>query len=171
MKIIKKIINSPIAIIIALTVLCVILLVSLFNEKKINKMYVGSYGSDYFSIPSLHFFINNDMHYFYSDKAIINDERVVYDYNIGYYVVDNANNFHEFNVRKGSLEKGVQLSDLVNDMSSWNYGENFEAKEHFDEEVLNNYDNLYFVIKASSKYGNGFDINLDFKVDLIKISR
>ncbi len=170
----KKFFNNPTPIIIILIAIIAILLIFIakFNTK--SKIYVGEINKNGLQVANIHYFINNDMNYFYADPATYTgEEKKVYAYQIGYFVVDEENNYIELASRSNTEAVGEsKLSQLVSEMSSWNFGETASATYFFTNDVIKHLDNLHFVIRAASKKdSNEADVFLDYKVELTKITK
>lgn len=172
---IKGFFNNPAPLIIVLiAIICVLLLfISRINVK--NKIYVGLINSNEIQIANVHYFTNSDMNYFYASNGLYNGtykDTEVYSYQMGYYVVDKNNTYHEFATRSKMADTPATVSEIVDELSGWSIAEAYVNRKFFTNEVINNMDNLHFVIKASTKKGSDeADINLDFKVNLSKITK
>lgn len=171
---VKKFFNNPLPMLIVLTVIIIILLFYIVNHSQESKIFVGKVDMDDVQVVNIHYFTNNDMNYFYaSNAAYLGDNKKVYSYQIGYYAVGSDGVFHEFATRAGQLDNASPLSDIVTEKSGWTISELAQNDYFFDKDVLHNIDNLHFVILASTdkEKPNDPDIKIDYKVELLKITK
>lgn len=170
---IKKFFNSPVPLIIFL--LCVnaflILYISNYNSK--NRIFVGVVDESDLQIVNVHYFTNGDMNYFYaSPAAYIGEDKEIYNFQIGYYVVDKDNNYIELASRSRAIVNKTSLKEVVDEMSGWNFAEEDKGTHFFTNEVMRNLDNLHFLIKACSKPDTTeADIVIDYPVEMTKITK
>lgn len=171
---IKSFFNNPLPMLIVLTAIIVILLLYIVNHNQASKIYVGKIEKDDVQVVNVHYFTNSDMNYFYASNALyLGENKKVYSYQIGYYAVDSKGEFHELATRARKLDKASPLSDLVTENSGWSIAEIAQNDYFFDRDVLNNIDNLHFVILASTdkEKPNDPDITIDYKVELTKLTK
>lgn len=173
LKGIKKFFNNPLPLIIFLIITNALLLVYIGNINSKNKIFIGKIDSKEVAVVNVHYFTNSDMNYFYASNAVLlADDSKIYNYQIGYYVVDEKGDYIEFATRSNALEKSTSLKDVVSEMSGWNFAEADRGEYFFSNEVIKNIDNLHFVIKASTKKDSTkADIHYDQKVDATKITK
>lgn len=169
----KKYINNPIPIIIALCILCVIQLYFLFSFNASNKIYTGELNTNEMQVINLHMFINNDINYFYAaPAAYLGEEKEIYNFQIGYFIEMPDGELEPFAVRTRELENPSKLSEIVNEMSAWNFFETALQDYFFSEDAINNIENLHFIVKASTEKGSSnYDITLDYEVEVNKITK
>ena len=131
------------------------------------------------NIVNIHYFANNDMNYFYaSNAAYLGSDEKVYSFQVGYYAVDAKGEYHELATRSQKLDKATSIRDVVTENSGWSISELANpkltnGKKFFDNDVLNNLDNLHFVILASTdkEKPNDPDITIDYKISLTKLTK
>ena len=164
--------NRPTPIIIALCIINLGLLLYIFRVNTRDDILVGSVTHEDVSINNIHYFTNNDMNYFYAMNAHSERKDKVYTYSIGYYTVDEDNNYTEFAVRTGSLGDPLAISDIIGDYSGWNIAELAKKPYHFTAKNKNNINNMHFVFKGSTKKDStDADIVIDVKVDMTKLTK
>lgn len=176
---IKRFFNNPLPMLIILTVIIVILLIYIVTTSHESKIYVGEINKEDVNVVNIHYFANNEMNYFYaSNAAYLGKDKKVYSFQIGYYAVDANGVFYELATRAQKLENATSLRDIVSENSGWSISElanpNLtDGKKFFDSNVLNNLDNLHFVILASTdkEKPNDPDITIDYKIDLTKLAK
>jgi len=87
---IKDILNNPKSIIIFLTIMLAISIFVIYRVSNSSKIYISSIKDENISISTIHAFINNDMHMFYSTPANYNkDDYKIYGIEVGYYIKNN----------------------------------------------------------------------------------
>lgn len=171
----KSFFNNPAPLIIVLiAIICALLLfISKMNTKA--KIYVGQIDQDGMQVANVHYFTNNDMNYFYASTPLYAGSlanKDVYSYQIGYYAQDKNGNSYEFVTRSKESTTKAKLSEIIEELGGWNLAEAYNNDYFFSNDVINNMDNLHFVVKASTKSDSKeADINLDFKVNLSKITK
>lgn len=176
---VKRALNNPLPMLIVLTIIIVILLVYIFTTSHESKIYVGSINQEDVNVVNVHYFANNDMNFFYASNAVyLGEDKKVYSFQIGYYAVDANGKFYELATRAKQLEKATSLRDVVTENSGWTISELAnpkltEGKKFFDNDVLNNLENLHFVILASTDKDkpNDPDITVDYKIELTKLTK
>lgn len=169
----NKFFNHPAPLIIFLILIIFGLLIFIASFHNNNIICVGSISEDDIQVSNLHYFINDDMNYFYAAPATTTlEDRNVYSYQIGYYVKNNDGQYIEFTVRENSFDKEKSLNEIIKEMSSWNFGELNNSKYFFRNEVIKNMDKLHFIVKASTKKDiKEFDIVIDKVVNISKITK
>ena len=172
---IKKFFNDPRPIIIVLIVIILFLLIFISRLNTKSTIYLGELQNSDIQIPNIHYFTNNDMNYFYASTATFTGTQAkteVYSYQIGYYVVDKKGEYIEFASRSASADTPATLAEIVAEFSGWNMAEPYIQQYFFTKEVIKNMDNMHFIIKASTEKGSkAADINLDYKVEVIKMTK
>lgn len=170
---IKDFFNNPVPLIIVLIAIIAILLIFISRMNVNNKIYVGEINKEDLQVGNVHYFINNDMNYFYASNALyLGEKKNVYSYQMGYYVVDKDNNYIEFATRSKKADTKANLGDVISELSGWNFGENSASDYFFSKDVMENMDNLHFVVKASTKKdSDDADIVIDYPVELSKITK
>ena len=175
LKKIKHFFNDPKPIIICLIVIICFLLIFISKLNTKSLIYVGEINENEIQVPNIHYFTNNDMNYFYASNAMFAGtlaNKEVYSYQLGYYVVDNEGKYIEFASRSKEANSSAKLSDIVEELSGWSFAESNINTYFFSKDVIDNMHNLHFVIKASTKKGSDeADINLDYEVDITKITK
>ncbi len=170
---IKKFFNHPAPLIIVL--ICIVLFLTMYiadyNSK--NKIYVGKLDKKDIAIVNVHFFLNGDMNYFHAaNAAYLGEDKEIYTFQIGYYAVDEKNNYYELATRANSLENKTSLKDVIDENSGWSFAESDKGVLHFTDDVRKNVDNIHFVVKASTEKGSTKpDIVIDYPVDLERITK
>ena len=170
---IKKFFNHPAPLIIVL--ICIVLFLTMYiadyNSK--NKIYVGDLNQKDIAIVNVHFFLNGDMNYFHAaNAAYLGEDKEIYTFQIGYYAVDEKNNYYELATRANSLENKTSLKDVIEENSGWSFAESDKGVLHFTNDVRKNVDNIHFVVKASTEKGSTKpDIVIDYQVDLTRITK
>lgn len=169
----KKFFNNPAPIIILLVLLNAFLLIYISNYNEKNRIYIGEINKDDVQVVNVHYFTNGDMNYFYASNATyLGEEKQIYSYQIGYYAVDKDNKYIELATRSKELDKKAPLSEIVTEMSGWNFAESDKSEYFFTNEVLKHMDNLHFVIKASTKKGEkNADVVIDYPVNATKVTK
>lgn len=170
---VKAFFNNPAPIIIVLVAIIAVLLIFISRINIHSKIYVGEINKEDLIVANVHYFTNNDMNYFYASTANYIGKKVdVYSYQMGYYAVDKSNNYIEFATRSKKADTKASLADVVDELSGWNFGETNQSDYFFSSEVIDNIENLHFVIKASTKKGSDdADIVIDYPVELSKITK
>ena len=167
--------NDPKPIIIVLIAIICLLLIFISRINTKSTIYVGQINENDIQVANVHYFTNNDMNYFYASNALFAGnfaDKKVYSYQLGYYVVDKDGEYIEFASRSKEADTPATLAEIVDELSGWSFAESNINSYFFSKEVINNMDNLHFVIRASSKKDSKeADINLDYKVDLSKITK
>lgn len=173
LKNIKDFFNRPAPLIIFLILLVSFLVLYIYKTNSSNKIYVGEINNDEIQVANVHYFTNGDINYFYATPAIyLAKDTKIFNYQIGYYVVDENNNYYELATRSNSLENASSLKEIVNELSAWDFAESPKSEYFFDKDVLKYLDNLHFVIKASTKQDSTeADVVVDYEVDLTKITK
>lgn len=175
---IKKALNNPLPMLIALTIIIVVLLIYIVTTNHESKIYVGEINKDDVNVVNVHYFANNEMNFFYAtNAAYLGEDKKIYYYQIGYYAVDPNGVFYELATRSGKLDKSTSLKDVVLEKSGWTISELANpkltnGKKFFDNDVLRNLDNLHFVILASTDKDkpNDPDVKIDYKIELTKLA-
>ncbi|MBO5475854.1 MAG: hypothetical protein J5982_05095 [Bacilli bacterium] len=176
---VKNILNNPLPMLIALTIIIVVLLIYISTTSRESKIYVGEINEEDVNIVNIHYFANNDMNYFYaSNAAYLGSDEKVYSFQVGYYAVDAKGEYHELATRSQKLDKATSIRDVVTENSGWSISELANpkltnGKKFFDNDVLNNLENLHFVILASTdkEKPNDPDIKVDYKISLTKLTK
>lgn len=172
---IKDFFNRPAPLIIVLIAIICFLLLFISKNSVGSRIYVGEINKDDIQVGSVHYFVNGDMNYFYASNGIYNGEHKdtkVYTYQLGYYVVDSNNEYHEFLTRSKEADTAASLADIVNELSGWSLAESMSNRKFFTNDIMKNLNNLHLVIKASTKKGSKeADISLDYRVELNKITK
>lgn len=170
---VKAFFYNPAPLIIVLIAIIAVLLIFISRMNLKNAIYVGEINKEDVQVGNVHYFTNNDMNYFYASTAVYTGKKVqVYSYQIGYYAVDKDNNYIEFATRSKKADTKASLSDIVDELSGWNFGETNASDYFFSKDVIDNIENLHFVIKASTKKdSDDADIVIDYPVELSKISK
>lgn len=176
---VKNILNNPLPMLIALTIIIVVLLIYISTTSRESKIYVGEINEEDVNIVNIHYFANNDMNYFYaSNAAYLGSDEKVYSFQVGYYAVDAKGEYHELATRSQKLDKATSIRDVVTENSGWSISELANpkltnGKKFFDNDVLNNLENLHFVILASTdkEKPNDPDITIDYKISLTKLTK
>lgn len=172
-KTVMKFLNKPLPIIIALVALCIIQLFFLMNINSKNAIYNGELNKNDVQIVNVHIFTNNDMNYFYAaPAAYLGDDKKIYNFEMGYYIKMEDDKYLPFATRARELENASSLKEIVEEMSGWNFFETSIQDYYFSDEVLNNLDKVYFMIKASTKSGStDADVLIQYPIDLNKITK
>lgn len=170
---IKAFFNNPAPLIIVLIAIIAVLLIFISRINIKNAIYVGEINKSDIQVGNIHYFTNSDMNYFYaSTAAYTGEKKQVYSYQIGYYVVDKDNNYIEFATRSKKADAKADLADVIEELSGWNFGEANVNDYFFSKDVIENIDNLHFVVKASTKKdSDNADIVIDYPVELSKITK
>ena len=176
---VKNILNNPLPMLIALTIIIVVLLIYISTTSRESKIYVGEINEEDVNIVNIHYFANNDMNYFYaSNAAYLGSDEKVYSFQVGYYAVDAKGEYHELATRSQKLDKATSIRDVVTENSGWSISELANpkltnGKKFFDNAVLTNLENLHFVILASTdkEKPNDPDITIDYKISLTKLTK
>ena len=91
---------------------------------------------------------------------------------MGYYVKDLKGEFIPFAVRSGKLDKAIDLSTTITEMSGWNFAEADSSTKFFTSDVLKYMDKLYFIVKASTEENSTkADVYIEYPVDTIKVTK
>ena len=169
----KRFFNNPAPLIIVLVALNAFLLLYISNYNDKNRIYVGSIEKSDVAVVNVHYFTNGDMNYFYASNALYNgDKKNIYSYEMGYYVKDLKGEFIPFAVRSGKLDKAIDLSTTITEMSGWNFAEADSSTKFFTSDVLKYMDKLYFIVKASTEENSTkADIYIEYPVDTIKVTK
>lgn len=169
----KKFFNHPAPLIIILICLVLFLTMYIADYNSKNKIYVGSLDKKDIAIVNVHFFLNGDMNYFHAaNAAYLGEDKEIYTFQIGYYAVDEKNNYYELATRANSLENKTSLKDVIDENSGWSFAESDKGVLHFTDDVRKSVDNIHFVVKASTEKGSTKpDIVIDYPVDLEKITK
>lgn len=169
----KKFFNNPVPIVIFLIILNAFLLIYIANYNSKNKIFVGDINREDIQIVNVHYFTNGDMNYFYASNAeYLGEEKEIYSYQIGYYVISDNNEYIELATRSNSLENSSSLKEIIKEMSGWSFAESDQSEYFFNNKVLRYMDNLHFVVKASTTKDNKTaDIVIDYPVESTKITK
>lgn len=169
----KSFFNNPLPIIIALIIVCVVQLYFLFNINSKNAIYSGELNKEDVQIINLHLFTNNDMNYFYASPALyLGEDYKIYNFELGYYIEKGKGEYLSFATKSRELDSASSLKEIVEEMSGWNFFEPSIQDYFFSDEVLNNLDEMHFIIKASTKKGStDADIVIDYPIDLNKLTK
>lgn len=169
----KKFFNHPAPLIIVLIFIVFILTMYIANYNSKNKIYVGDLDEKDIAIVNVHFFLNGDMNYFHASNAVyLGEDEEIYTFQVGYYAVDDNNNYYELAVRANSLENKTSLKDIIEENSGWSFAESDKGVLHFTDDVRKNIDNIHFVVKASKEKGSTKPtFVLDYPVDLKRITK
>lgn len=170
---VKAFFNNPAPLIIVLIAIIAVLLIFISRMNLKSTIYVGEINKSDLQVGNVHYFTNNDMNYFYaSTAAYLGEKKEVYSYQMGYYAVDKDNNYIEFATRSKKADKKADLGDIIEELSGWNFGETNANNYFFSKDVIENIDNLHFVVKASTKKdSDDADIIIDYPVELSKITK
>lgn len=170
---VKAFFNNPAPLIIVLIAIIAVLLIFISRMNLKSTIYVGEINKSDLQVGNVHYFTNNDMNYFYaSTAAYLGEKKEVYSYQMGYYAVDKDNNYIEFTTRSKKADKKADLGDIIEELSGWNFGETNASNYFFSKDVIENIDNLHFVVKASTKKdSDDADIIIDYPVELSKITK
>lgn len=168
-KIVKgigKFFNHPGPLFITLIVIIFVLLMFISNLMNRTDMFVGEIDQNNIVVKNIHFFTDGKTRYFYADRAtFLGEDKDIYEYQIGYYVVNEKGEYIELASRSAKLEESIKLSQIITDMSGWNFPENVETEYFFTKEVMQNLKKLHFVIKASTVKDNSTaDVVIDNEV-------
>ena len=169
----KRFFNNPAPLIIVLVALNAFLLLYISNYNDKNRIYVGSIEKSDVAVVNVHYFTNGDMNYFYASNALYNgDKKNIYSYERGYYVKDLKGEFIPFAVRSGKLDKAIDLSTTITEMSGWNFAEADSSTKFFTSDVLKYMDKLYFIVKASTEENSTkADVYIEYPVDTVKVTK
>ena len=169
----KNFFNRPAPLIIVLIFIILVLLLYISNYNSKNRIYVGTVDENKIAIVNMHFFLNGDMNYFHAaNAAYLGEDQEIYTFQVGYYAVDDNNNYYELATRSGSLDNKTSLKDVIEENSGWSFAESNIGILHFTNDVRKNIDNIHFVVKASTEKGStNPDIVIDYPVNLEKITK
>lgn len=169
---IKDFFNSPRPIIITLIVLLAISVLVIYRLSTSSKIYISSINDDEISISTIHAFINNDMHMFYSTPAAYNkDDYKIYGITAGYYVKV-GDEYMEFLTQSDEFDSAESLSKTLEFYSAFNYIESNNKHEKFSETVKKNFeDNLYFVVKVKKDKNSSLETIYEKKIDMKKLTK
>lgn len=173
LKVIKNFFNNPAPLFIVFIVIIFFLLFYINQNMSKDIIMVGEVDQKDVSIHNIHYFINDDINYFYADKALYSGEnKTVYKYQIGYFVENNKGELLDFVTRSGSdLKKGFKLADLINDMSGWNFMEKADSPYFFKKNIMPYINKIHFVVLASTnKDSDEADIDIDYEVNVINFT-
>lgn len=170
---VKAFFNNPAPLIIVLIAIIAILLIFISRINLNNTIYVGEINKSDLQVGNVHYFTNNDMNYFYASTAVyLGEKKQVYSYQMGYYAIDKDNNYIEFATRSKKADTKADLAEVIEELSGWNFGEANTSDYFFSKDVIDNIDNLHFVVKASTKKDSDeADIIIDYPVELSKITK
>lgn len=169
---IKKFFNSPKPLIIFLIIMQMVSILIIYKMETSSKIYISGVKDDNISISTIHAFINNDMHMFYSTPASYNkDDYKIYGISAGYYIKD-KDNYIEFLTQSEDFENPESLSKTLDFYSAFNYIESNNKKEKFSKKVKDNFeDNLYFIVKVKKDKDSSFETISESKVEMRKITK
>lgn len=170
---IKNFFNKPTPLIIALIALNIFLLLYISNYNDKNKIFIGSVEENDVSVVNVHYFTNGDMNYFYASPAqyLLKDQDV-YNFEMGYYVKTVKDKLIPLATRSRQVDDKTSLTDAISELSSWSIAEPDSASYFFSDEVMNNIDNLYFRVLASTeKDSTKPDIYIEHEVNVTKVTR
>ena len=167
---VKTFLNDPRPIIIVLIILVILYTVAFANFKNKYKVYSGSFASDQVTIKKINVYFHPKVSTFYSSGAVYTgEEKKVYQYRIGYYY-DSGNGEYNF-IREAteSLEKAVDLADIVNKTTYFDYSEFANSSESvvLTLNAKKNMDKLHFMIFASTtkETDDDYDVIIDCPID------
>lgn len=169
---IKNILNNPKSIIIFLTIMLAISIFIIYKVSNSSKIYISSIKDENISISTIHTFINNDMHMFYSTPAIYNKEdEKIYGIEVGYYIKEN-NKYIELLVQSETFDTGESLKTALEFYSSFNYIESNNRVKKFTKIVKDNFDkNLYFIIKVKKEKNTSLETIYEENVNMKKMTK
>lgn len=172
MEEIKKILNNPKTLITFLTILLLISIIIIYRLGTSSKIYISSLNDDDVSISTIHAFINNDMHMFYSTPASYKkDDFKVYEIEVGYYI-KNGNKFTELLTQKDTFDTAESFSKVLEFYSSYNYIESNNRTKKFTNEVKSNFSkNLFFIIRVKKDKGGSLDTIYQKNIEMKKITK
>ncbi len=170
---VKNFFNRPTPLIIVLLCLCALLTLYIYNYNAKNRIFVGEVVEKDLQIVNVHYFTNGDMNYFYASPALyVGEDKKIYSFQMGYYVVDKKGNYIELATRARELDKKDSLASITEEMSAWNFAEPDKGSHFFTKEVMDNLDNLHFVIKATTKKDTTeADVVVDYPVKMTKLTK
>lgn len=173
---IKNFFNRPTPIFIALIAIILVLLLFIYRNTRSSRISVGEIYQEHIVVSNIHYFINSDMNYFHATPATFagdkKDNKKVYAYEIGYYVVDEKNNYIPFCTRSKKLDSPVDIETIISESSSWSFGDTNTNPFFFTPEVIKNIDNLHFIFRGSTiKDTDEADVSYDYQVELKNISK
>lgn len=169
---IKDILNNPKSIIVFLTIMLAISVFVIYRVSNSSKIYISSIKDENISISTIHAFINNDMHMFYSTSATYNkDDYKIYGIKVGYYIKEN-NKYKEFLTQSETFDTGESLKTALEFYSSFNYIESNNRVKKFTKNVKNNFeDNLYFIIKVKKDKNTSSETIYEENVNMKKMTK
>lgn len=169
---VKEFFNSPKPIIVTLIVLLAISVLVIYKLSTSSKIYISSINDDEVSVSTIHAFINNDMHMFYSTPAAYNnDDYKIYGITVGYYVKV-ENEYMEFLTQSDEFDTAESLTKTLEFYSAFNYIESNNKREKFSETVKKNFeDNLYFVVKVKKDKNSSLETIYEKKIEMKKLTK
>ena len=169
---VKEFFNSPKIIIVTLIVLLAISVLVIYKLSTSSKIYISSVNNDDVSISTIHAFINNDMHMFYSTPASYKkDDFKVYEIEVGYYI-KNGNKFTELLTQKDTFDTAESFSKVLEFYSSYNYIESNNRTKKFTNEVKSNFSkNLFFIIRVKKDKGGSLENIYQKNIEMKKITK
>lgn len=169
---IKSFFNSPKPIIITLIVLLVVSVLVIYKLSTSSKIYISSVNNDDVSISTIHAFINNDMHMFYSTPAAYNKEDYkIYGITAGYYVKTD-NEYMEFLTQSEDFDSAESLTKTLEFYSAFNYIESNNKSEKFSKTVKRNFENnLYFIVKVKKDKNSSLETIYEKKIEMKKLTK
>ena len=169
---VKEFFNSPKIIIVTLIVLLAISVLVIYKLSTSSKIYISSVNNNDVSISTIHAFINNDMHMFYSTPASYKkDDFKVYEIEVGYYI-KNGNKFTELLTQKDTFDTAESFSKVLEFYSSYNYIESNNRTKKFTNEVKSNFSkNLFFIIRVKKDKGGSLENIYQKNIEMKKITK
>ncbi len=169
---IKSFFNSPKPIIITLIVLLAVSVLVIYKLSTSSKIYISSVNNDDVSISTIHAFINNDMHMFYSTPAAYNKEDYkIYGITAGYYVKTD-NEYMEFLTQSEDFDSAESLTKTLEFYSAFNYIESNNKSEKFSKTVKKNFENnLYFIVKVKKDKNSSLETIYEKKIEMKKLTK
>lgn len=167
----KKIFGSYKTIIAISFILNVILLLVTYYTISNNRIYSFSGKDNYIEINDGLIAMNTDINVLNGNsiKYINNEDYEVSEVKIGYYVMKN-NSLIDIVKTEYAGDETINLSEFVNNFTSFNVVEKNTQKIHFTRKIKENIgNNLYLVIEA--KTVNGDSIVDKLKLNITKISK
>ena len=169
----KKFFNNPAPIFIVFIAIIAFLLIYISRTNTKNTIFIGLIDKEDIQVVNVHYFTNNDVNYFYASNAnFLAEDKKIYNFQIGYYVKNEKGDLVEFATRSRQLDSSTSLKEVVSEMSGWNFAEKAASDYFFTDEVIQDIENLHFIIKASTKKDSTeADVYYDYEVEMSKITK
>lgn len=165
------ILNNPRTLIIALIIMCIGLLIVVFNLKNDHVFYSGQINTDELGVAEIHYYSDSLITYFFANAAVYGGEdKDIYDLDVKYYIEIDGNEYIIDDLYK-TFDKKQSLREMITMYTKTNIVDlKNQSQKIFTKEMKKNIKNTKLVITASTSKELNKDVNLKYDIDLNKIN-